>query len=138
MPRYAGFQVVDVSVQDLPGPMDRLRAIPLFTELKDSDLRPHPPHGVAMHHAAQRVKSVENIAIWQSPRNPGWTGQWKSASMSDGLILQALGQFAVGIAARVLSDKPCHGFSGLTKLIPQSGDIGVGICNVLVDRVTHQ
>jgi hypothetical protein len=71
MPRYAGFQVVDVSVQDLPGPMDRLRAIPLFTELKDSDLPPHPPHGVAMHHAAQRVKSVENIAIWQSPRNPG-------------------------------------------------------------------
>ena len=56
-PRHARFQVVDVSVQDLPDPMVRLRAIPLFTELKDLDLRPHPPHGVAMHHGAQRVKS---------------------------------------------------------------------------------
>jgi hypothetical protein len=56
-PPYAGFQVVDVSVQDLPDPMGRLRAIPLFAELKDLDLRPHPPHGVTMHHAAQRVKS---------------------------------------------------------------------------------
>jgi len=26
-------------------PMVRLRAIPLFTELKDLDLRPHPPNG---------------------------------------------------------------------------------------------
>ena len=38
--------------------MVRLRAIPLFAELKDLDLRPHPPHDVAKHHAAQRVKSV--------------------------------------------------------------------------------
>ena len=43
--------------------MGRLRAIPLFAELKDSDLRPHPPHGVAMHHAAQRVKSGADIGI---------------------------------------------------------------------------
>ena len=70
-PRYAGFQVVDVSVQDLPDPMVRLRAIPLFAELKDLDLRPHPPHGVAMHHAAQRVKSARDIVIWPSPRKPG-------------------------------------------------------------------
>jgi len=40
--RYAGFQVVGVSVQDLPDPMGRLRAIPLIAELKDLDPRPHP------------------------------------------------------------------------------------------------
>jgi hypothetical protein len=70
-PAHAGFQVVDVSVQDWPDSMVRLRAIPLFAELKDLDLRPHPPHGVAMHHAAQRVKSGGHIAIWESPRKPG-------------------------------------------------------------------
>ena len=51
--------------------MGRLRAIPLFAELKDLDLRPHPPHGVAMHHAAQRVKSASDIVIWESPCKPG-------------------------------------------------------------------
>jgi hypothetical protein len=70
-PSYAGFQVVDVSVQDWPDSMVRLRAIPLFAELKDLDLRPHPPHGVAMHRAAQRVKSTADITIWPSPRKPG-------------------------------------------------------------------
>jgi hypothetical protein len=34
--------------------MDRLRAIPLFAELKDLVLRPYPPHGVGIHQAAQR------------------------------------------------------------------------------------
>jgi hypothetical protein len=58
---------VHVSVQDLPDPMGRLRAIPLFAELEDSDLRSHPPHGVAMHHAAQRPKSTRNVAIWLPP-----------------------------------------------------------------------
>jgi hypothetical protein len=51
--------------------MVRLRAIPLFAELKDLDLRPHPPHGVAMHHAAQRVKSGRNIGIWPGRRKAG-------------------------------------------------------------------
>jgi hypothetical protein len=69
-PRYAGFRVVDVSVQDLPDPVGRLRAIPLIAELKDLDPRPHP-HGAAMHHAAQRIKSGHFIAIWPSPRKPG-------------------------------------------------------------------
>ncbi len=53
-PRYAGFQVADVSVQDLPDPMDRLRAIPLFAELKDLDLR--TTRVWPMHHAAQCLK----------------------------------------------------------------------------------
>jgi hypothetical protein len=51
--------------------MVRLRAIPLFAELKDLDLRPHPPHGVAMHRAAQHVKSKVDIGIWPAHRKPG-------------------------------------------------------------------
>ena len=65
--------------------MGRLRAIPLFAELKDLDLRPHPPHGVAMHHAAQRVKSAPHITIWPSPRKPG--SDWPMAINFDQLWL---------------------------------------------------
>jgi hypothetical protein len=34
----------DVLVQDWPGPMVRLRAIPLIADLKDLDLHPNAPH----------------------------------------------------------------------------------------------
>jgi len=33
----------DVSAQDWPGPMVRLRAIPLIADLKELGLRAHPP-----------------------------------------------------------------------------------------------
>ena len=59
--------------------MVRLRGIPLFAELKDLDLRPHPPHGVAMHRAAQRVKSELDIGIWPAHRKPVRTAQLRSA-----------------------------------------------------------
>jgi hypothetical protein len=80
--------------------MVRLRAIPLFAELKDSDLRPHPPDGVAMHHAAQRVKSPPHITIWPSPRKPA--SDWQMAINLDqlGLILQAPGQLGIRICRR--------------------------------------
>ena len=63
--------------------MGRLRAIPLFAELKDLDLRPNPPHGVAMHHAAQRVKSATHITIWPLPRKPA--SDWQMAINLDQL-----------------------------------------------------
>jgi hypothetical protein len=50
--------------------MDRLRAIPLFVELKDLDLRPHPLDGLVMRHAAQRLKSgwtYTRLAVAQQP-----------------------------------------------------------------------
>jgi hypothetical protein len=50
--------------------MFRLRPMPLFAELKDLDLRPHPPLGEAMHHAAQRVKTFVCIAIWWELSKP--------------------------------------------------------------------
>ena len=35
------------------------------------------------------------------------------------------------------SDKRCHGFSSLTKLLPQCGHIGIGIRNVLIYDMAH-
>jgi hypothetical protein len=117
-PPYAGFQVVDVSVQDLPDPMGRLRAIPLFAEQKDLDLRPHPPHGVAMHHAAQRIKSWPDIAIWPARRKPDRTGQ--VGINLDQLWLEFLGPWSTRASGLqlALDDERRHCLGCFAKLPP--------------------
>jgi hypothetical protein len=47
-------------------------ATPLFAELKDLDLRPHPPHDAAKHHAAQIVLSRNgHLSILRGCFKPG-------------------------------------------------------------------
>jgi hypothetical protein len=82
--------------------MFRLRATPLFAELKDLDLRPHPPHGIATHHAAQRLKSKPHILIPLSCFKTGTGLGWpEPISAIFHLILQAFRQLGVGITAGV-------------------------------------
>ena len=94
--------------------MFRLRATPLFAELKDLDLRPHPPHGIAMHHAAQRLKSIlymlTPLTCFKTGSGLGWP---EPISAIFHLILQAFRQLGVGITAGGPGDERRDGLGGL-------------------------
>jgi len=115
-PRMRDFRYIDVSARDWPGPMDRLRAIPLIAELKDLDLR---PYRLPVWPSITRLDALSRNKDYHL-RGGGSTGAFSEPiGISFGHLLldfQALCQLGVGIAAGGSGDERGHDFLDLAKL----------------------